>query len=385
MATIVGGIFDVTKYPRVTYQQSDVISNIFDRLRISENSFELTTPTGTEGGTLAVSVSDKQGMLVTTSPGTTVDIIFPDNETNTGKIIVVAGHGDVRVVSNTYNSTILGGAGSDYVDVSGLIPGGKSSTAEANIVSVNGIEDIYPTGSAGNYLNGFDGNDKLITNIGADTLIGGEGNDTLSSGVGNDLLVTGVGNDIVDGGAGFDVAQMSGSASDYRITTANGSTLVSHATNGSTSDISNVQYVQLDNGQALVFADSTQQAAITTLYQTAFGRTAEAAGLQYWFDRAAAGVSLDQIAKEFTASAEYANTGGKLDDSAFIHSLYQNTLGRTAEDAGHAYWLHALTHGGATRDQLIKSFASIAAQHIDGSLQGEVNIVGSVTIIEGII
>lgn len=357
MPTVPGGLFDSSS---TSPSHGAAISSLLDSLGLSESSIRQATVSSTGTNT----ITDASATFVA-NPGGTTSVVLSGSVGNT---LIVTGSGNTSIVGGAGYDTVLGGRGSDTI-----IGGLGSSTVIG--------------GGSGNYIDGQDGNDVLSGSGGADTLIGGAGNDTLVGGKGNDIVIIGEGNDTVDGGAGFDVARMSGSPSDYTVTGGgnDGRLLVRHGTTGSTTDISNIQYVQLDNGNALVFAQDTQQAAITTLYETTFGRTADASGLQYWFDRAAAGESLDDIARSFTASPEFAATSGQLDNTAFVQALYQQTFARDADPDGLAYWVSALTSGGATRAQLIHSFASIATQNIDGSIHTEATVVGSVTIVHNIV
>ncbi|MCG8709470.1 Ig-like domain-containing protein, partial [Brenneria sp. 4F2] len=69
-------------------------------------------------------------------------------------------------------------------------------SAEFDLSSANGGNDI---------LNGGSGNDILFGQGGHDTLYGGSGNDKLYGGSGDDTLIGGSGNDILTGGSGADL------------------------------------------------------------------------------------------------------------------------------------------------------------------------------------
>jgi hypothetical protein len=122
------------------------------------------------------------------------------------------------------------------------------------------------------------------------------------------------------------------------------------------------------------------------LYQTVFGRTAEAGGLDYWFDVAKAGASTKQIATSFVNSTEFSSKHPASETNTdFIQSLYQNTFNRAGEDAGVAYWLDQMTFG-KTKADLVLSFAEIALQNILHTAPNqEAQIVGSVNVIGNII
>lgn len=294
-----------------------------------------------------------------------------------GQVNATAGAEVVFVSSSATESTTLAVKGAPVVVFQGL--GGVNATfndGPTTVQSGAGVADRVVIGSAGA--------DNLIIADGKNSQITIGAGDTVVAGAGNDTIIAGAGNSTVVGGTGHAIVQMGGNDSDYVVTVVNGHAVVTNGTTGVTTDISNIQYVQLDNGKALVFAEDANQAAVTTLYETTFGRTADANGLQYWFDAAKNGVTLKDIAAAFTQSAEF-KAASPADNGAFVNSLYQNTFGRAAEADGLAYWTTALEQGNATRADLVEMFSSIAAQHIAGTLEGETTIVGSVTIIPGVI
>jgi DNA repair exonuclease SbcCD ATPase subunit len=74
--------------------------------------------------------------------------------------------------------------------------------------------------------------------------------------------------------------------------------------------------------------------AISNAYQSTLGRAPDAAGMQYWNDRAAAGSSISDIVGAISNSSE-----------AKIKALYQSTFGRTADAAGLKYWIERAAAG----------------------------------------
>lgn len=81
------------------------------------------------------------------------------------------------------------------------------------------------------------------------------------------------------------------------------------------------------------------------LYQAAFNRTPDAAGLGYWIEIMQGGVSLVDVANSFYNSAEFQSTYGQVTDSQFLTLLYRNVLQRTPDQAGFDYWLKVLATG----------------------------------------
>ena len=304
------------------------------------------------------------------------DTTIPDAS---GNVTVAAGAEVVYVsTSDTVQTTVMAPVGAPIV-----IFQGKGGV----IATINDGQTTVPASSFGvvdRVVVGTSGNDKIIVADARNSQITlGTGNSTVVAGGGEDTIVAGNGNSTISGGTGHAIVELKGNAADYTVTVQNGHAVVTNQTNLLTTDVTKIQYVQLDNGKALVFANSTQEAAVTTLYETAFGRTADAGGLKYWFDKAAAGESLSQIAVDFTKASEF-TAQAALSNADFVNGLYLHTFGRGAEAEGIAYWADALSQG-LTRAELISSFSNIAAHNIDGTVQTEATVVGSVTIVTGII
>ena len=93
--------------------------------------------------------------------------------------------------------------------------------------------------------------------------------------------------------------------------------------------------------------------AISNAYQSTLGRTPDAAGMQYWTDRAAAGSSISDIVGAIGSSSE-----------AKIKALYQSTLGRPADAAGLNYWMERAAAGTSygTIEQGLKESREYKAQ-----------------------
>ena len=69
------------------------------------------------------------------------------------------------------------------------------------------------------------------------------------------------------------------------------------------------------------------------------------------------GMSLEEVAHQFFASAEFQNLyGANPTDELFIKKLYSNVLHRTPEADGLAFWMDAL-HGGTPRENVLAFFS----------------------------
>ncbi len=90
-----------------------------------------------------------------------------------------------------------------------------------------------------------------------------------------------------------------------------------------------------------VLAENTD--SVVRLYDTLFDRTPDQAGLSFWHGQLLQGSSLEQVASSFMASDEYQQTLGTATSNAdLVEALYQNAFGRSAEAAGVEYWSEQL-------------------------------------------
>lgn len=118
----------------------------------------------------------------------------------------------------------------------------------------------------------------------------------------------------------------------------------------------------------LRFADSSlaldlegNAGQVYRLYQAAFARTPDQAGVGFWIDALERGTSLDAIAAGFVASAEYRGIYGVNPANAqVVERYYQNVLGRAGEAAGIAFWRDVLDRGAATPASVLKGFSESA-------------------------
>ncbi|WP_179119124.1 DUF4214 domain-containing protein [Massilia sp. KIM] len=115
----------------------------------------------------------------------------------------------------------------------------------------------------------------------------------------------------------------------------------------------------------LRFADATLSpdtdgvaGQVYRLYQAAFARTPDPAGVGYWIDALARGASIDAVAQAFTQSDEYRSVyGGAPTNRAVVERYYLNVLGRAGEPAGIAFWTDALDRAAATRASVLAGFS----------------------------
>lgn len=186
----------------------------------------------------------------------------------------------------------------------------------------------------------------------------GAGNNTVVGTSGADVVYVGPGaHDTVNGGAGLDVVHVSGKMANATITT-NGTTQAVTMTDGTSLSATNVEIVEFDDG-VVVNTANANEAAIVRLYQVLFGRTPDVKGVEYWMGLLRDGsVKVMDVATGFLASSEAQSHGLSAADAAtFLQHLYQTAFNRTPDAAGLAYWQNALQHG-TSQAQVAAGFAT---------------------------
>ena len=95
---------------------------------------------------------------------------------------------------------------------------------------------------------------------------------------------------------------------------------------------------------------------LVRLYQAAFGRVPDQAGIDNWADLVRGGMTLNQVADGFVGSQEFMArypTASEADRTAFITDLYVQTLGRQPDAPGLEGWLNS----GLSLSQLLIGFS----------------------------
>ena len=93
------------------------------------------------------------------------------------------------------------------------------------------------------------------------------------------------------------------------------------------------------------------------IYQAAFDRAPDSAGLSYWIKSMDGGTKVIDVSSGFVGSQEFQSIyGANSTDTDFVGRLYLNVLGREGETAGIAYWTGELQHG-TSRAQVLAGFS----------------------------
>jgi Ca2+-binding RTX toxin-like protein len=103
-------------------------------------------------------------------------------------------------------------------------------------------------------------------------------------------------------------------------------------------------------------------AKVARLYDTVFDRLPDAQGEAGWTAALNGGQSLQAAANGFVASDEFKAAYGSLDNSRFVQQLYQNVLGRPADNQGLAAWTSFLASG-HSRAEVVVGFSE-SAEHV---------------------
>lgn len=187
-------------------------------------------------------------------------------------------------------------------------------------------------------------------------LTGNAGNNILFGDAGNDVLNGGGGNDVLSGGSGIDTAVFNGNRSAYNLSKINGSNIVSGTNADGTDTLVDIERLQFsDKNIALDITGNSGQAY--RLYQAAFDRKPDLAGLGYWIKDMDKGSSLTTVAAGFFQSQEFQILyGSSPDTTTLITNFYHNVLHRAPDQAGFDYWASELNSGKITPAGALASF-----------------------------
>jgi hypothetical protein len=323
------------------------------------------------GGTMTVTqlTADPAPATLDLSTTTSGLVFLSANAAPTGTDTVVGGEGATIVLGGTAGANVT--FAPKQASAGGVVQGASGGVADA------GVERIVVHSAQADKITVADGINTEIIVGDKDTVVAGNGYDTVVAAQG-DSTVTG-------GTAGHTILKAAGAVADYTVTEASGTVKIHSAVTGVDVTVDNIQYVQLDNNKALVFANNATEASIATLYHGIFGRTGDAYGLEFYFNAVDRGANLKSIADAMLKSAEYtaAHTTAVTND-AFLASLYTNILGRTGDAAGLKYYGDLLT-AGTSRADVAAAFADIAGKQLATGTGTETKIVAGISVIEGII
>ena len=191
------------------------------------------------------------------------------------------------------------------------------------------------------------GDDTINGSSGLDFLPGFAGNDILNGNDGNDILFGDSGNDTLNGGAGIDTATYAGLRANYTVS-GNGSSgsVTAKGSDDGTDILNSVERLAFVDGTlAFDVAKGSHAGDMYRLYQAAFNREPDAAGVGFWIGQFDKGVGIEAIAAGFMDSPEFrAAYGSNPSNTELVTKIYENVLHRQP-DAGGLKWYVDLLEG----------------------------------------
>lgn len=168
---------------------------------------------------------------------------------------------------------------------------------------------------------------------------------------GADVITGAIGNDHVDAGLGFDIVRYRQDKAGYTVMkSTDGHIVLSSA--GFVENLRNVERIEFHD-KTIALETSGTAAQAYRVYQAAFDRKPDAGGLGFWIAQLEKGMSLNAVADGFLQSAEFAKLyGAQPSDTALVNGLYKNVLHRAGEAAGVKFWVEALAAGVSRADVL---------------------------------
>lgn len=218
---------------------------------------------------------------------------------------------------------------------------GKPDLVESSAAGYTVLTNAFPQAVGPSHIyHASDVGGKVLGNANAETMYSGKGNDD------------------IDSAGGLDTVIFQGARSNYTLTKVGESFTVTD-TKGldGTDTLSHVERLKFADSSVALDVDGVGGQAYR-IYQAAFNRSPDQAGLGYWISVMDKGVVLKDVALGFTKSAEFISMYGAAPSNADIVSkLYENVLHRAGEPAGVAYWLDVLDSKAATVAEVLANFS----------------------------
>lgn len=275
----------------------------------------------------------------------------------------------ISIADTTYRQTFLGDFPlSSDSSLNGKIAGTSFFVKDALVYTISGLDHaaslLAPYVERKGDLRGLyepflAGNDTIEGSAGADGLMGFAGNDRIRGAGGDDWI---------SGGAGFDFALYAGNRAAYTVTrTATGFTVADGAGVEGRDSLEGIErLVFADTHVALDVGAGETGGRAYRLYEAAFNRTPDTAGVGFWIGTLDAGVSVTTVAQGFIDSQEYrAAYGSAMTHRELVTRYYTNILDRAPEQAGLDFWVGKLDSG-ATRADVLAGISE-SAENIAGS------------------
>ncbi|MEM7526178.1 MAG: DUF4214 domain-containing protein [Pseudomonadota bacterium] len=214
--------------------------------------------------------------------------------------------------------------------------------------TIYGLQDgealVYRLAEGQEGIDAISATDRLIIEGNAldNELAATDTGDTLRGGAGEDRLMGRAGDDLIVGGSGLDRALFAGDYGQNGVQLVEGgATLIGP---DGTDAVFEVEWLVFSDGVLSLDLQGAELGFLFRLYDAVFDRAPDA-GLLFWQQARADGYARRSVMEDFFSSEEYRLRFGEVDDPEFVQALYQNVLGRNADEAGEAYWLQQFAAG----------------------------------------
>ncbi|WP_281993332.1 DUF4214 domain-containing protein [Sulfitobacter geojensis] len=272
---------------------------------------------------------------------------------------------DDLIYGDAGNDSLIGGLGTDTMfggDGNDLLAG---SQGDDEIHAGNGDDLVF--------LGVLEGSDRIFMDAGNDILDGAAADSAFyaEGGTGDDELRSGHGDDTLDGGADDDWAMFTSGMESYTLTLQRGDLSITDRSAGGTGtdtlrSIENLEFATggedtpnevfdlgTFGGMANLSADQVE--SFVEFYIAYFNRAPDAVGLNFWGTAFANGTSLAEMASLFIDQDETRATyPASMSNADFATTVYNNVLGRVADQDGYDFWVGVLDDGSVGRDQFIR-------------------------------
>ena len=212
---------------------------------------------------------------------------------------------------------------------------------------------------------------NAIGGSGYNTIVGNDLPNHLVGGSAGNRMTGGVGNDTITGSAGVDVAVYLGHRSSFTLTTtADGYTITDTTGTEGVDTLSNIERLSFSDAEVAIDTSGTA-GKVYRLYQAAFDRAPLPTGLGFWMHSLESGVTMQQVAGDFIASAEFkALYGTNPSTETFITNMYLHTLHRAPKAEGLSWWVNSFNDPATTKENTLIGFSE--------SAENQAQVIGSI-------
>ena len=230
-----------------------------------------------------------------------------------------------------------------------------NTKSPGDVAQLYGIEKlVFADGVLDARFIGTDGSDVIGGTAAGETLFGGRGNDTLI------------------GGGGIDLAVFSGRADEYvKSKSGNTVTITDNLGRDGTDTLLGIDRLWFADKHVALDVDGNA-GDLYRLYQAAFDRKPDLAGLGYWIRALDNGADINVISSGFINAPEFnAMYGAAPSVDSVLTKFYQNVLHREPEKAGYEYWLDVVTNKGVSLNAVLVAFSD--------SAENQAQVIGSIS------